>query len=99
MAEYFVYILRSNKNRHYIGYTSNLTQRISQHNRKHKGFTGTTESWEILLSLKCQEKNIAMELEKYLKSLKSSTKAIEYLQKLLVQSTPTKSEGSLVRIH
>jgi putative endonuclease len=94
MESYFVYILQSSKSRHYIGYTSNLTQRISQHNRKHKGFTGTSEKWELLYSVELREKHKAMELEKYLKSLKDSLKAVEYLKKLLVQSTPTKSEES-----
>ncbi len=93
MQDYFVYILQSDKNRHYIGCTSNLEQRISQHNRKHKGFTGTTETWSVLISYKTVDKNSAMKLEKYLKSLKNWLKAKEYLAQL-VQSTPTKSEGS-----
>ena len=96
MSFYFVYIIRSNKNRHYIGFTSKLAQRISQHNRKHKGFTSTTEKWEIVLSYELSEKQSAIKLEKYLKSLKNSASAIKYLENLLVQSTPTKSEGSLV---
>jgi len=50
MQSYFVYILRSDQKRHYIGYTSNLGQRIAQHNRSHKGFTATSEKWEILIS-------------------------------------------------
>jgi putative endonuclease len=100
MQSYFVYILRSDKGRHYIGYTSNLSQRLSQHNRKHKGFTGTkNESWELLHSLELIDKISAIELEKHLKSFKNSSKAIDYLTRLLVQSTPTKSEGSVVRTH
>jgi putative endonuclease len=79
---YYVYILISNRNRFYIGYTSNLEQRIPQHNRKHKGFTGTKETWKLRISTECEDKIEAMELEKYLKSLKNSKKAIEYLEKL-----------------
>jgi len=78
MSIYFVYILRSDKGRHYIGYTSNLPQRLSQHKRKHKGFTGTKESWEILISHEMPDKASAMKLEKYLKSLKNSLKAIVF---------------------
>ncbi|MFA7420842.1 MAG: GIY-YIG nuclease family protein [Melioribacteraceae bacterium] len=99
MQSFFVYILRSDRNRHYIGYTSNLEQRILQHNRRHKGFTATSEKWEILISYQLHDKSAAIKLEKYLKSLKNSIKAVSYLESLLVQSTPTKSEGSLVRIH
>ena len=85
MSNYFVYILRSDKGRHYIGYTSNLPQRLSQHKRKHKGFTGTkNESWELLYSLELTNKISAMELEKHLKSFKNSSKAIDYLKRLLV---------------
>jgi predicted GIY-YIG superfamily endonuclease len=36
---YFVYILESNRPRHYIGFTSNLEERLIKHNSKHKGFT------------------------------------------------------------
>jgi putative endonuclease len=94
MQSYFVYILQSDKNRHYIGYTSNLSQRLAQHNRKHKGFTGTTEKWEVLLSFELPDKSSAMQTEKYLKSLKNYSKAIDYLKEKIVQSTPTQSEGS-----
>jgi putative endonuclease len=38
---FIVYILFSEtKNRYYIGYTSNLEERIIRHNQKSKGFTG-----------------------------------------------------------
>jgi putative endonuclease len=39
--EYLIYILFSEiKNRYYIGFTSNLEERINRHNQKSKGFTG-----------------------------------------------------------
>ncbi|MCL5027680.1 MAG: GIY-YIG nuclease family protein, partial [Bacteroidetes bacterium] len=51
MPKYYVYILRSSGGRYYIGFTSNLTRRISQHNKKHKGFTGrSSETWELVTS-------------------------------------------------
>ena len=41
IMEFIVYILFSEtKNRYYIGYTSNLEERIIRHNQKSKGFTG-----------------------------------------------------------
>jgi putative endonuclease len=82
MSTYYVYILCSNKGRHYIGYTSNLPQRIAQHNRKHKGFTGTTEKWELAVSKEIPDKSAAMVLEKQLKSFKNSKRAIDYLLSL-----------------
>ena len=89
MSTYFVYILKSNKNRHYIDLTFNLSNRISQHNRKHKGFTGTEENWELQTSLEHRDKNSALRLEKHLKSLKNSLKAAAYIKRMLVQSTTT----------
>jgi putative endonuclease len=95
MPNYFVYILQSDKDRHYIGYTSNLSQRILQHNRKHKGFTfGKNETWDLLLSMEFSDKISAMKMEQYIKSFKNSQKAIDYLKLKIVQSTPTKSGGS-----
>ena len=81
MNKYYVYILQSDKGRHYIGYTSNLDQRLSQHNRKHKGFTGKEENgWELVCFVEVNEKMKAIELEKKLKSFKNSAKAIIYLR-------------------
>ena len=95
MPVYHVYILQSNKDRHYIGYTSNLSQRISQHNRKHKGFTNVkNEIWNLLVSMEFTDKNSAMNMEKKLKAFNDSQKAITYIRIKIVQSIPTKSGGS-----
>jgi len=80
MQNYFVYILISSKGRHYIGYTSNLPQRLAQHNRKHKGFTGTTENWEVEYFVEICNKKEAMNLEAELKKLKNADKALKYLK-------------------
>ena len=80
---FYVYVLKSNKGRYYIGYTSNLQQRIEQHNWKHRGFTGgQSEIWQLFMSKEFATKHEAMSMEKYLKSLKNSKKAIDYLEKL-----------------
>ena len=80
MPTYYVYILGSDKGRHYIGYTSNLEQRLAQHNRKHSGFTATTEKWGIIAFKEFPDKSLAMVLEKQLKSFKNSQKALDYLK-------------------
>ncbi|MCL4550815.1 MAG: GIY-YIG nuclease family protein [Bacteroidetes bacterium] len=81
MPKYYVYILRSSGNRHYIGFTSNLARRIYQHNKKHKGFTGRkNESWALIASLDCPDKISAMKMEKHLKLFKNSEKVIEFLK-------------------
>ena len=80
MPKYYVYILQSSGGRYYIGFTSNLAQRISQHNKKHKGYTGRkSEEWELVVSIELPDKLSAIEMEKHLKSFKNSSKAIEFL--------------------
>jgi putative endonuclease len=87
---YFVYVLQSNRSRHYIGFTSNLRRRLIKHNSKHKGFTGTTEVWEIILCKELASKTEAMRLERELKAFKNYQRAIEYLKKI-GGSAPTES--------
>jgi len=42
--DFIVHILFSeNKNRFYIGFTSNLEERVIRHNQKSKGFTGNVK--------------------------------------------------------
>ena len=79
---FYVYILQSNRNRHYIGFTSDLESRVYKHNNKHKGFTGTSEEWKVLKFVALSDKFEALRLEKYLKSLKNWKKALEYLDKI-----------------
>ena len=79
---FYVYILQSNRNRHYIGFTSDLESRVYKHNKKHTGFAGTSEEWKVLKFVTLSDKFEALRLEKYLKSLKNWKKALEYLDKI-----------------
>ncbi|NHM02970.1 GIY-YIG nuclease family protein, partial [Flavobacterium difficile] len=46
---FIVYIIYSSaKNKFYIGYTSDLEERIIRHNQKSKGFTGNTDDWKLM---------------------------------------------------
>ena len=72
---FFVYILFSpHKDKFYIGFTSVLENRITRHNQKSKGFTGTTNDWEIVYSESYSTKFEAMTREKQIKSWKSRSK-------------------------
>ena len=45
---YYVYLLQEEKtNRHYIGYTSNLRNRLKQHQNRHNGFT-SSGNWKLI---------------------------------------------------
>ena len=48
---YTTYILYSDSlSKFYIGFTSNMEERIIRHNQKSKGFTGTNNDWKIVYS-------------------------------------------------
>lgn len=66
----YVYILRSipNPKKHYVGLTSNLKNRLSQHNAGECQYTGKFRPWRLLAALWFSEKNKAALFERYLKT-------------------------------
>jgi len=80
--EFIVYILFSAiKNRYYIGFTSNLQERIIRHNQKSTGFTGNVNDWRILYTEKYETKEQASQRELQIKSWKSRIKIEELIKK------------------
>ncbi len=80
--EFIVYILFSeNKNKFYIGFTSNIEERIIRHNQKSKGFTGNTNDWKIVYTESYQSKELAHKRELQIKSWKSKIKTQELISK------------------
>jgi len=78
--EFIVYILFSQtKNRFYIGFTSNLKERIIRHNQKSKGFTGNVNDWKIVYTENYSTKEEAQKRERQIKSWKSRTKIEELI--------------------
>ncbi len=69
---YFVYILYSKStDRFYIGYTSNLKERLIKHRSKNKGFTSIANDWNIVYTEEFSSKQEAMKRERKIKSWKS----------------------------
>ena len=69
---YFVYILHSESaDRYYIGYTSNLEERLKKHRSKNRGFTSIASDWKIVYTEEFLTKEAAMHREKKIKSWKS----------------------------
>jgi putative endonuclease len=66
---YFVYVLRSEATgRHYVGHTSDLTQRLGQHNN---GITKSTKNrgpWKLIYQESFPTKWDAMQRERFLKT-------------------------------
>nr|WP_315148973.1 GIY-YIG nuclease family protein [uncultured Flavobacterium sp.] len=78
--DFIVYILFSQaKNRFYIGFTSNLEERLIRHNQKSKGFTGSVNDWEVVYTEIYPTKELAHKRELQIKSWKSRIKIQELI--------------------
>ena len=78
-----VYILHSEKfDKIYIGFTSNLSQRLLSHNElSQKGWTKRYRPWKVIHSEDFENKSDAMKREKQLKS----SQGREWIRRELVQ--------------
>ena len=71
---HYVYILYSKKlNRYYTGQSSDPEQRLLQHNdaENNKNWTRKGLPWESYLTIVCESKRQAMQIEHYIKKMKS----------------------------
>jgi putative endonuclease len=66
----FVYILRSDihPERHYVGVTSDVAERLHWHNNGPSGVTCNHRPWSLLVSLEFADATTAARFERYLKS-------------------------------
>ena len=67
---HYVYLLRSlsHPDQTYVGYTSNLSERLATHNSKGSPHTSKFVPWEIMCTISFREKSKAEAFESYLKS-------------------------------
>ena len=81
---FFCYILYSkSSNRYYVGYTSDIEERIKLHNNGHfggKSYTYKASDWDIFLLISCETIEQAVFIESRIKKMKSK-KYIENLKK------------------
>ena len=81
MENFIVYVLFSQiKNRFYIGFTSNLEERIIRHNQKSQGFAGVVNDWVIVYTENYPSKEAAIKRELQIKSWKSRKKIQELIE-------------------
>jgi len=77
-----VYIIFSESlKKFYVGYTTESVElRIERHNNKHyqNKYTANGIPWSLFLEIQCESIKHALKVEKYIKSMKSTT----YLQNL-----------------
>lgn len=66
----FVYILRSESDpeRHYVGLTSNVENRLDWHNAGPSGHTVENRPWSLVVVLEFRDERTAVKFERYLKS-------------------------------
>ena len=80
---FMCYIIYSKSiNRYYVGYTSDIKERLKLHNTGHFGgrsFTRKTSDWELFLIIPCKTITQAMFVESRIKKMKSR-KYIENLK-------------------
>lgn len=76
---FYVYILYSEiRDRFYIGYTSDLEERVREHNRGATKYIRTGKPWNLVYSEEFTVKTDAIKRENEIKS-KKSRKYIEFL--------------------
>jgi putative endonuclease len=77
---YILYILYSKRlDRYYVGYTNDLSRRISEHNRVKGKFTDNGLPWILVYTETYNTKKAAMDRERYIKSRKSRIYIIELI--------------------
>jgi len=67
---YYVYCIKSTKftDKVYVGYTTNVEQRLATHNSGGSIYTVKDRPWKLFLTMCFVDKNKALKFEKYLKS-------------------------------
>ncbi|MFD1094173.1 GIY-YIG nuclease family protein [Salegentibacter chungangensis] len=86
---HFLYILYSKKtDRYYIGETSDIRNRLKQHQQHHfkYNFTEKAEDWELKLQFETTNREEALYLEKFIKRMKSKILISKVIQNLSLLS-------------
>jgi putative endonuclease len=66
---HYVYLIRSikNPNKTYVGYTTNLEERLNKHNSGGSVYTSSDRPWKLITYLCFDNKTKALDFEKYIK--------------------------------
>ncbi|TPG37677.1 GIY-YIG nuclease family protein [Flavobacterium pectinovorum] len=73
-------LFSESKNRFYIGFTSNLEERLLRHNQKSKGFIGNVNDWKVVYTENYETKELAHKRELQIKAWKSRIKIQELIK-------------------
>ena len=78
--------MKSDQGNYYIGQTQNLEDRLKRHNQNRSKSTKSKGTWEIIIKTEVDTRSEAVKLEKKLKNMKNSVKAIKHLEIIQVGS-------------
>jgi putative endonuclease len=79
--KFYTYILFSEKlNKHYIGQTNNLENRLKRHNNHQEKYTRKGTPWKLLCAVEVESRAEAMKLEKKLKNFKSAKRLKNWME-------------------
>ncbi|MDD5032130.1 MAG: GIY-YIG nuclease family protein [Patescibacteria group bacterium] len=67
---YYVYVIRSENSRHYIGLSENTEERVEEHNLGLSNWTSRYKNWKIIYKRKFDSLTEARRWENYLKRQK-----------------------------
>jgi len=71
---FFTYILQSERDQSfYVGFTSDLQQRLEQHNSGLSAYTSSKIPWKLVYFEEFETKTEALKRERFLKRMKNST--------------------------
>lgn len=80
---YTLYILYSKRlDRYYVGYTNDLSRRLTEHNRVKGKYTDIGFPWILVYKEAFETKRSAIARERYIKSRKSRSFIIELIAQL-----------------
>ncbi len=67
---FYVYLLQAilDPTKRYVGYTTNIEERLATHNSGSSPHTSKYKPWKIVATFGFEDKNQAINFEKYLKS-------------------------------
>ena len=69
---YYVYIIQSEEDgSFYIGYSSDVANRLEQHNNSKRGYTSNKQPWKVVYTEKYKTKTEAIKREYFLKRQKN----------------------------
>ena len=81
---FYVYVLESQRGTRYVGFSTDLRQRLQEHNQGHN-FSTKNRTWRCIYYEACTEKDDARRRELYFKTTQGrralSTRLQVYLQK------------------